>query len=84
MFSDTDLDHIFSNFLVTYLVYIFFLLVCGNYPLTSKRGKCRNLLSIDYQLNKIDPSTNIISRPMQSGNIETNSKYYLEKYFNIA
>ena len=35
------------------------LLVCGNYPLTSKRGRCRNLLSIDSRLNRIDPSTNI-------------------------
>ena len=44
MFSDLKSDHIFSQFLVTYLVYIHFLLVCGNYPLTSKRVRCRNLL----------------------------------------
>ena len=60
MFSDLELDHIFSHFLGTYLVYILFLLRCGNYPLTSKRGRCRNLLSIYYQLNLIEPSTNII------------------------
>ena len=61
MFSDPELDHIFSHFLVTYLVYFLFILICGNYPLTLKRGRCRNLLSIDYRLNQIDPSTNIIS-----------------------
>ena len=59
MFSDPELDHIFSHFLGTYLVYILFLLVCGNYPLTLKRGRCRNLLSINSRLNQIDPSTNI-------------------------
>ena len=48
MFSDPESDHIFSHFLVTYLVYILFILVCGNYPLTLKRGSCSNLLSIDY------------------------------------
>ena len=63
MVSDRQSDHIFSHFLGTYLVYIFFLLVCGNYPLTSKRGRCRNLLSNYYQLNQIDPSTNIIFPP---------------------
>ena len=31
-------------FSVTYLVYILFLLVCGNYQLTSKIGRCRNPL----------------------------------------
>ena len=35
--------HIFV-FSVLYLVYTFFLLLCGNYPLTSKSGRCRNLL----------------------------------------
>ena len=49
MFSDLESDHIFSHFLGTYLVYILFLLVCGNYSLTSKRGGCRNIMSIDYQ-----------------------------------
>ena len=47
VFSDTQSDHIFSHFLGTYLVYILFPLVSGNYPFTSKRGRCRNLLSID-------------------------------------
>ena len=60
MFSDPELDHIFSKFSVTYLVYILFILVCGNYPLTSKRERCRNLLSIDSQLNIINPRTSII------------------------
>ena len=60
VFLDTESDHIFSHFLVMYLVYILFILVCGNCPLTSKRGRCRNLLSIDSQLNIIGPSTIII------------------------
>ena len=63
MFSDPESDHIFSHFLGTYLVYILFLLLCGNYPLTLKRGRCRNLLSIDSRLNWIDPNTNIIFLP---------------------
>ena len=58
MFSDPQSDHIFSNLLGTYLVYILFLLVCGNYPLTSNRGVCGNLLSVDYWLNRIEPGTN--------------------------
>ena len=62
-FSDPESDHIYSHFLGTYLVYILFLLLCGNYSLTLKRGRCRNLLSIDSQLNQIYPSTNIISSP---------------------
>ena len=32
-----------SYILVTYLDYIFFL-VCGNCPLTSKKGRCKNIL----------------------------------------
>ena len=56
-------SYVFIFFSDTYLVYIFLLLVCGNYPLTSKRGRCRNLLSIDCQLNRINPSTNIILLP---------------------
>ena len=44
MFSDPELYHIFSHFSVTYLVYVMFLLVCYNYPLTSKRGRCINIL----------------------------------------
>ena len=63
MFSDPESDHIFSHFSGTYMVYILFLLVCGNYPLTSKRGGCRNLLSVDTRLNRIDPSTNNIFPP---------------------
>ena len=47
MFSNPKLDHIFSHFLGTYLVNNLFLLLCGKYPLTLKRGRCRNLLSID-------------------------------------
>ena len=46
MFSDLESDHIFSHFCfyVTYLVYILFLLVCGNYLLTLKMRRCRNIL----------------------------------------
>ena len=67
VFSYPESDHIFSHFLGTYLVYILFLLVCGNYPLTSKRGRCRNLLSIDSRLNRIDPSTNIFPPNPEQG-----------------
>ena len=63
MFSDPESDHIFSHFWGTYLVYILFLLVCGNYPFTSKRGRRRNLLSVDPWLNRIDPSTDSIFPP---------------------
>ena len=34
MFSYPKSDHIFSYFSVMYLIYIFFLFICGNYPLT--------------------------------------------------
>ena len=44
IFSDPDFDHIFSKFSVTYLVYILFLIICGIYPITSKRGRGRDLL----------------------------------------
>ena len=44
--SDLQTNNIFSHFLGTYLVYIFLIIECGNYPLTSKRGRCRNVLSI--------------------------------------
>ena len=45
---------------------------------------CRNQLSIDSRLNRIDPRKNIIYRPMQSGDIEPNPKHYLENYLNIS
>ena len=67
VFSYPESDHIFSHFLGTYLVYIFFLIICGNYPLTSKRGRCRNLLSIDSRLNRINPSTNIFPPNTERG-----------------
>ena len=67
VFSYPKLDHIFSHFLGTYLVFILCLLVCGKYPLTSKRGRCRNLLSIDSRLNQIDPSTNIFPPNTEQG-----------------
>ena len=72
MFSDSELDHIFPHFSVTYLDYNLFLLVGGNY---SKKGRYRNLLYVVPRLNQIDLSTNIISRPMQRGDTDPNSKY---------
>ena len=82
--SDPESDHLFLHLLGAYLVYILFHLLCGNYPLTSKRGRCRNLISVDSWLNQIDPNTNIISRQIQNGDIEPNSKYCLKEYFNLA
>ena len=84
MFSDPKSDHIFSHFLSTYLVYILFLLLCGNYPLTQNRVRCRNLLSIDSLLNRVKPSKHIISRQMQNGDTLPNSKYCLKENFNIV
>ena len=84
MFSDPELDHIFPHFSVTYLDYTLFLLVCCNYSITLKRGRYRNLLYVVPRLNQIHLSTNIISLPMQREDTDPNSKYYLEKYFNIA
>ena len=63
MFSDSDSDHIYSHFLVTYVVSILFILVRGNCPLTFKSGRCRNLPPIDSRLNRINPVTNIIFVP---------------------
>ena len=84
IFSDPELDHISLYLSGTYLVYILFILVCGNYPLTLRRGRCSNILSIDSWLNRIDPSTYIISCQMWNGDIEPNYKYNLEEYFNTA
>ena len=47
------------------------------------RVVCRDLLSIDSRLNQIDPSKNI-SRPIQNGDTEPNSKYSLKKYLQIV
>ena len=81
MFSDPESDHIFSHFLGTYLVCIMFLLVCGNYPLTLKRGRCRNLLSIDSRLNRIEPSTSIIFPPNVERGYRTKLQILLEGVF---
>ena len=43
-----------------------------------------NLMYVNSRLNRIDPSKNIIFRPMQNGNIDPNLKYYLENYFEIS
>ena len=81
MFSDPELDNIFSHLSGTYLVYIFFLLICGNYPLTLKRVRCRNILSIDFRLNRIDPSTNIILSPNAERGYRTKFEIRLEGLF---
>ena len=80
VFSDPESDHISSHFSGTYLVYILFLLVCGNYPLTSKRGRCRNLLSIDSRLNQIDLSTNLFP-PNPEREYRTKFEILLEEVF---
>ena len=52
---------------------------------TSCTGKVRrNITEVDSVLNRINPSTNIISCSMQIRDTEPNSKNYLEKYFNIT
>ena len=44
-FLNLESDYIFSHiFLVTYLVYILFLLACINNQLTLKRERCMHLL----------------------------------------
>ena len=83
-FYDPELDHIFSHILGTYLVYILFLLVCGNYPLTSRRGRFRSLLSIDSRLNRIGPSTNIISLPNEERIYRTKSEILLGGVFQYS
>ena len=84
MFSDPKSDNIFSHLSGTYLVYILFLLVCGNCTLTSKRGRCRNLLSIDSQLNPINPSTNIISPPNAERGYRTKFEILIEGVFQYS
>ena len=45
IFSDPKSDHIFPHFFsVTYMAYILFVLIFGNDPLDSKRGRCWNQL----------------------------------------
>ena len=84
MFSDLKSDHIFSHFSGTYLVYILFIIVWGNYPLTLKKGSCRNLLSIDSQLNRIDPSTNVILPPNVERGYITKLEILLEGVFRYS
>ena len=81
IFSDPESDHIFSHLSGTYLVYILFLLICGNYPLTSKRGRCRNLISIDSWLNRINPNANIFPPNPERG-YRTKFKILLEGVFS--
>ena len=71
-------------FLITYLVYSLFLIVCGNFPLTLNTGMCWNLLWFDSRLNWINPIKNIISCLIKNGDIAPNLKYYLENYFEIT
>ena len=72
-----------SHFLGTHLAYILFHLLCVNYPLTSKRGRWINLLSIDYRLNQIDPSTNIFSPNPEQG-YRTKFEILLEVLFQYS
>ena len=72
------------HFLGTYLVYILFLLVCSNYLITLKNRRCRNLLSIDYWLNWIDPSTNIIFPPNAERGNRTKIEIFLEEVFQYS
>ena len=74
-------SYILKFFSVTYLVYIFFLIVCGNYPLTSKRGRCRNLLSNNPRLNWIYLITNIIFLPNPEQGYITKFEILLEGVF---
>ena len=84
IFSDPELDHIFSHFSGTYLVYISFIFVCDNYPLTLKMGRCRNLLYIDSRLNTIEPSKNIISPPNAEWGYRTKFEIMLEGVFQYS
>ena len=84
MFSDPKSYHIFSHLSGTYLVYILFILVCGNYLLNTKRGRCRNILSIDYRLNRIDPRTNIIYPPNSEWGYRTKFEILLEGVFKYS
>ena len=81
VFRSVVVSYIFKFFLGTYLVYKLFLIVCGNYPLTLKKGICRNLLSIDSQLNQIEPSTNIIFPPNSEQGYRTKFEILLELLF---
>ena len=83
MFSDPESDHIFPHFLGTYLLYFLFLLVCGNYPLTSKMIRCWNILSIDSRLNQIDPSTNIFLSNPERG-YRTKLEILLERVYKYS
>ena len=92
--SDSGVGSYIFNFfsrLCTWLIYIFFLYVLIILLLRREEGVgiyCKLILdwteSTRAQLNKIYPSTNNISCPIESGIQEPNSKYYLEKNFNIS
>ena len=84
MFSYPQLDNNLSHFLGTYLVYILFLLVCGNYPHTLKRERCRNLPSIYSILNRINQSTNTISLPYVERGCITKFEILLEIVFQYS
>ena len=75
---------VFGSYIFLFLGYVpglyFFLLVCGKYPLTSKMGRCSNLLSIDSWLNRIEPSTNIFL-PNPGRGYRTKLEIVLEEVF---
>ena len=85
-------QHVFRSVVGSYIFTFFgyvpglytFLLVYGNYPLTLNRGRRRNLMSIDSQLNQIYPSTNIISPPNTEQGYRTKFEIMLEGVFQYS
>ena len=77
-------SYIFTFFTGTYLVYTLFPLVCGNCPLTSNRGRCRNILSVDSRLNRINPITNTIFLPNAERGYRTKFEILLEGVFQYS
>ena len=85
-------QHVFrsgvGSYIFTFLGYVpglyFFLLVCVNYPLTLKRGRFRNILSIDSRLNRINPSTNIIFPPNAERGYRTKFEIIIEVVFQYS
>ena len=75
--SQTKCDKIISDPIRSRIIYFhvflfvfvpglyFFLGVCGNYPLTSKKLRCRNLLYVGSRLNWIESTRAQISFPAQ-------------------
>ena len=84
MFSDPESDHIFSHFFGKYLVYILFLLVCGNYSLTLKRGGVGIYCALIPGLFELNQAKILFPHKIKNGDTEPNYTYCLKEYFNIA